>query len=168
MIISGITHEDLESARDVASALLGNEIVFSELHSYSPKRHQVRLQVRDIDGPGARRHSHSYVMGATGKPRRSRFACRHTYGHLFAAIYVRNPLAKIQTAFAYYRDLWDFLAYYQDVLDRNIGSVMYPLRLGDECTCDSDEIPTDTLEPWMWRRGHEELPSAQNMETISC
>jgi hypothetical protein len=52
MIISRVSVEDLEAARDVASQLLGNELVFPEHHIYGPKRHGLRLQVRDIAGPG--------------------------------------------------------------------------------------------------------------------
>jgi len=75
MVISGLTFEELQAARDVASSLLGNELVFTELDSYSPTRWRLRLQVRDIDGPGARRHSHMYLLGHARHPRRSRFAC---------------------------------------------------------------------------------------------
>jgi hypothetical protein len=77
MIISGVTYSDLEAARDVASRALGNEIMFPEFSSYSPKRHRVRLMVRDIDGPGARRHSQMFWFGYGKRPRRSRYACAH-------------------------------------------------------------------------------------------
>jgi hypothetical protein len=135
MIISGITREDLEAARDVASTTLGNELVFSEFESYrANRRHKVRLQVGDIDGPGARRHSHMYLLGYLTRPRRSRFACSHTYGHLFVAIFERCPRARIRTAMADYRGARDFLRKYPLVLDANVGSQMFPIRFGDECT----------------------------------
>ena len=146
MLISGISAADLEGAREVASAALGNELIFTEFVSTSGRRHKVRLQVRDIDGPGARRHSHSYIMGYGNAPRRSRYACAHTYGVLFTAIFEREPDARIQTAQITYRGALEFLMTYQDILDRNIGSTWYPLRFGDECTCETDEINTDTLE----------------------
>jgi hypothetical protein len=38
MIISRVTTEDLEAARDVASQLLGNELVFSEHYIYGSKK----------------------------------------------------------------------------------------------------------------------------------
>ncbi len=170
MIISGVTRETLEAAREVASAALGNEIIFYDFDSYSDKRHRFRLKVKDIDGPGARLHSHMYSLGYAQKPRRSRYACSHTYGFFYVAVYEREPLAKIHTAMAYYRDAWDFLQLYQRVLDRNVGSQMLPLRYGDECTCLSDEIPTDTLESYLWRdpRERAQLPGPDNTETVPC
>src|SRR4051794_40778598 len=117
MIVSGISAEDLEAARDVASRALGNEIVFSEFESYSPTRHRVRLRVENIDGPGTRRrHSLSYFYGWVKAPRRSRHACGHAYGMLFVAVFERAPQARIQTAFATYYGARDFLETYEYVL----------------------------------------------------
>jgi hypothetical protein len=167
MIISGISREDLEAAREVASQALGNEIVFGKLHSYRPKRHGVRLQVHDIDGPGARRHSSMFLIGHAQKPRRSRFACSHAHGAFYVAVFEREPFAKIQTCYAYYRDAWDFLNVYRTVLDRNIGSMMFPIRFSDECTCTSDVIDTTTLEDWLWRPfGTPEMPNPENTKTV--
>ena len=167
MIISVITVEDLEAARDMASVTLGNELLFSEFESYGPKRHRVRLQVRHINGPGARRHSSMYMLGCAGKPRRSRFACAHAHGMLFVAIYERAPYARIETAFAYYRSAFEFLALNTNVLERNVGSRMFPLRFGDECTCLSDDIGDDTLRTPEWWIGAPELPSRENTEVVS-
>ncbi len=163
MIISGITAEDLEAARDVASSALGNDLIFSEFESYKPRRHRVRLQVRDSDDPGARRHSHLYQLGYGRLRRRSRFACGHAYGFLFVAIYEREPRCLIKTAFARYRDVWEFLTLYRSVLDRNVGSRMLPLRYGHECTCLSDDLLTDSLQPWLWYRGEAALPTTENV-----
>jgi hypothetical protein len=151
MIISGISRQDLLASREVASRALGNELLFGKLHSYSPKCHGVRLQVQDIDGPGARRHSHMFLMGYSQRPRRSRFACSHAHGAFYVAIYEREPWVKIQTAMAYYRNAWDFLGLYNTVLDRNAASRMCPIRFADECTCETDEIDTTTLEDYFWR-----------------
>jgi hypothetical protein len=168
MIISGVTYSDLEAARDVASRALGNEIMFPEFSSYSPKRHRVRLMVRDIDGPGARRHSQMFRFGYGKRPRRSRYACAHTYGFFFVAVFERNPDARVHTAKTDYRGYREFLDKYLDVLDSNVGSIMYPLRYADECTCLSDYIPADTIQPWTWERGHMEMPSRENTETINA
>jgi hypothetical protein len=169
MIVSGISREDLEHARDVASRILGNELVFSEFHSYRPNRHRVRLQVADIDDPGARRHPHAYMMGYAKRPRRSRFACGHAYGMLFVAIYEREPHARIQTAMAVYSDVWGFLGTYEAVLDKNSGSVMVPVRYADECTCVTDDIYDDPLRPYLWDLGGvPELPNATNTQGIGA
>jgi hypothetical protein len=153
MIISEISREDLEAAREVASDALGNRLVFWEFESTSKLRHRVCMQVADIDGPGARRHSHLFYLGYGSWPRRSWFACGHAYGALFTAVYERNPHATIQTAFATYHDAREFLNMYQSVLDRNVGSMMLPIRYGDECTCEPDYIETDTIEGWHVGRG---------------
>jgi hypothetical protein len=167
MIISGISRQDLLASREVASRALGNELLFGKLHSYSPKRHGVRLQVQDIDGPGARRHSHMFLMGYSQRPRRSRFACSHAHGAFYVAIYEREPWAKIQTAMAYYRNAWDFLGLYNTVLDRNAASRMCPIRFADECTCETDEIDTTTLEDYFWRPfGFPEVLSPANTKVI--
>ena len=55
-----------------------------------------------------------------------------------------------------------------DVLDSNVGSITHPLRNADECTCCSDYIPADTIQPWTWERGHMEMPSRENTETINA
>jgi hypothetical protein len=162
MIIKGISAADLEAARDVASTTLGNELVFSEFESHRPNRHRVRLQVADIDGPGARRHSHMYCLGYGNAPRRSRHACGHAYGFLFVAIYERAPMCRIQTAFAVYRDVYDFLAKYPSVFDKNVGSRMVPLRFGDECTCETDDIGDDPLRVGSWHIGVPEMPTPEN------
>jgi hypothetical protein len=146
VIISGVSLEDLEAARELASQDLGNEIVFTELESYSPARHRVRIKVSDIDGPGARRHSLGYFYGFSKAPRRSRRACAHAYGLLFVQVYCRDPKARIQTAQITYRSAADFVARYPDVLCRNVGSMVCPLAYCDECTCTTDYIGADELE----------------------
>ena len=142
--------------------------MFPEFSSYSPKRHRERLMVRDIDGPGARRHSQMFRFGYGKRPRRSRYACAHTYGFFFVAVFERNPDARVHTAKTDYRGYREFLDKYLDVLDSNVGSIMYPLRYADECTCCSDYIPADTIQPWTWERGHMEMPSRENTETINA
>jgi hypothetical protein len=61
-----------------------------------------------------------------------------------------------------YKGVRDFLDKYLDVVDANVGSQMFPIRYGGECTCLSDEIPTDTIEPYLWWCGEPELPSTAN------
>ena len=146
MIVNGITAKDLVAAVDVASTALGNELEVYDYHQHSKTLHSMRLKVRGIDGPGARRHSHMYLLGAAKEPRRSRFACAHAYGHLFVAIYERAPDARIRTAMATYKHAYDFLAAYPSVLETNVGSLTLPIRFGDECTCKTDNFGADTLE----------------------
>jgi hypothetical protein len=166
MIVSGISAEDLEAARDVASRALGNEIVFSEFESYSPTRHRVRLRVENIDGPGTRRRqSLSYFYGWVKAPRRSRHPCGHAYGMLFVTVFERAPQARIQTAFATYHGARDFLETYEYVLARNVGSVVYSLAYCDECTCETNDIQTDTIEGWYI--GRPAMPSPENTQTVA-
>jgi hypothetical protein len=109
-----------------------------------------------------------FRFGYGKRPRRSRYACAHTYGFFFVAVFERNPDARVHTAKADYRGYREFLDKYLDVLDSNVGSIMYPLRYADECTCLSDYIPADTIQPWTWERGHMEMPSRENTETINA
>ena len=165
MLICGISAQDLEAARDVASEALGNELIFTEFEATSATRHKVRLQVRDIDGQGARKHSMLYYLGYANAPRRSRYACSHAFVMLFVAVYERAPEARIETAFATYRGARDFLGRYEDVLYLNVGSCSCPIVFADECTCESDDIQTDTSEDW--RIGYPEMPSVENTQTVA-
>src|SRR5215203_1936979 len=75
------------------------------------------------------------------------------------------PHARIRTAKAYYRDSLDFLDKYQGVLDSNVGSVFAPVRYADNCTCAGDDLYTDSIEPWQWRKFGEvaAIPNAENI-----
>jgi hypothetical protein len=148
MIVRGITLEDLHAAVEVASEALGNQIVVEDIRPENKRgdAHRFRVKVANSDEPRARVHLLSYYYGHTTKPRRSRYACAHTYGVLFMAIFERNPHASIRTGKAHYRDAWNFLRKYQGVLDSEIGSRACPIRYGDSCTCESDEIDTTTID----------------------
>jgi hypothetical protein len=65
----------------------------------------------------------------------------------------------MSATYATYRNAWKFLAKYESVLYRNVGSLMCPIMFADACTCPSDEIPTNTIE----YLGHAEVPSPENM-----
>jgi hypothetical protein len=168
MIISGVTREDLEAARDVASAALGNQLIFTRFDSYSATRHVISLQVKELDAPGARLHLHSYYLGYAWKPRRSRRACGHAFGAFLTAIFERAPGARVQSTMNTYSGYKDFLEHYQDVLDTNVGSVIFPIRFGDLCNCPTDEIDTSTLEEYLWRAPGDRavLPNLENTQTV--
>ncbi len=143
MLVRGISREDLEAAVGVASRALGNELEAYDV-TLANKRGDawnVRLKVRDLDEPGARLHLHMYYLGHAPKPRRSGHACGHAVGAFMAACFERNPHARSKTGFVSYRDAWDFLSSYRQILDRNIGSQMLPIHFGDSCTCEDDEVP---------------------------
>jgi hypothetical protein len=148
MLIRGVTRDDLMAAADVASMALGNELVVYDLRpaNRSQTAWRLRLKVADLDKPGARLHLRDYYFGVTERPRRSRHACCHAHGAFYTAVFERNEHAVIETAHARYRGARDFLCAYPVVLDRNIGSMMFPIRFGDCCTCHSDLIETDSIE----------------------
>jgi hypothetical protein len=95
MIVSGVTREDLIAAAGIAGGVLGNPLHFARLDSYSEKKHVVRLRVRTLDAPGARLHLHSYLLGHSRNPRRSRHACGHAEGAFLVAIFERAPDARV-------------------------------------------------------------------------
>jgi len=81
------------------------------------------------------------------------------------SLYERCPHARIRMAKPYYRDSLDFLDKYQTVLDSNVGSVFAPVRYADNCTCAGDDLYTDSIEPWQWRKFGEvaAIPNAENI-----
>jgi hypothetical protein len=171
MIIRGISLADIEAAADVASPAIGNRIIPYEVHPVKKRETawKLRLKVASLDKPGSRLHLHSYLLGFCEKPRRSRHACGHTVGAFLVGVFERNPYCRVSTTFMTYKDAWNFLGRYQEVLDTNIGSKMCPVRLADSCSCLHDEVCTASLEQWRWRPpGVPELPNPQNTETVKC
>ena len=166
MIVSGVTREDLIAAAGIAGGVLGNPLHFTRLDSYSEKKHVVRLRVRNLDAPGARLHLHSYLLGHSRNPRRSRHACGHAEGAFLVAVFERAPDARVLSAMTTYRGSRDFLARYRTILERNIGSRMIPIRYADSCQCYYDEICTDSIRPMLWGWGEMEMPTAENMEVV--
>jgi hypothetical protein len=150
MIVGGVTREDLVAAADIAGRVLGNPLHFSRLNSCSEKKHVVRLQVRNLDAPGASLHLHSYLLGHSRNPRRSHHACGHAVGSFLVAVFERAPDARVLSAMTTYRGSRDFLARYRTILERNIGSRIIPIRYADSCQCYYDEIYTDTIQPMFW------------------
>jgi hypothetical protein len=164
MLVRGITLENLFAAGCVASRALGNEIELCDVRpaNKSGTAWRFRAKVKHLDRPGHRLHLHAWMLGAASRPRRSRHRCGHGYAHLFTAIYERVPQAVITTAMARYTSAAHVLVEFPGVLQRNIGSHFYPVPLSDACSCPTDEVETDTIEPWQWRLGEPELPSREN------
>ncbi len=50
-----------------------------------------------------------------------------------------------------------------DVMEANVGSRYCPVRFADSCSCASDAVPTDTIEPWTWRLGEPALPTPESV-----
>ncbi len=163
MIIRGISREDLLAAADVASMALGNRLEVYNLWpaNRSETAWRLRLKVADLDKPGARLHLNSYYLGHSEEPRRSRHACAHAHGAFYCAAFERGATS-IGTAMATYRGAQHFLYTLPEILERNIGSVFFPIRFADSCTCPSDYIATDSLRPELWHYGTAELPSVEN------
>jgi hypothetical protein len=165
MLVRHISKDDLWAAAAVASRSLGNEIILEDLRPTNRQRTswRFRIKVLDLGKPGHRIHLHSYVLGAADKPRRSRHLCAHGHAHPYTAIFERSPNAVIRTALATYKGSAHFLSTFEDVMERNVGSRYYPVRFADSCSCPSDDVPTDTIEPWTWRLGEPELPTPEGV-----
>jgi hypothetical protein len=144
MLVKGISRADLEAAVEIASGSLGNRL---ELHAIYPANRRrsawrFRLKVADPDAPGARRYFGRYGLRLTKAPKGSHNPCTHALGALCVAIFERKPYAQVETFHpAFFRgdrfqDAREFLRKYKGMVDRELG----------ECTCQSDEIETLTID----------------------
>ena len=102
---------------------------------------------------GVRRNRYRFKMGATsGKPgsrtsasgRRGPWACWDAFRDVLAGIYIADPNALIRTGMATYKGAHDFLNKYPYSGDRNVGSMVAPVRYDDLCDCD-DYAPTSLI-----------------------
>jgi hypothetical protein len=144
MLVKGISRADLEAAVEIASGSLGNRL---ELHAMYPANRRrsawrFRLKVADPDAPGACRYFGRYGLRLTKAPKGSHNPCTHALGALCVAIFERKPYAQVETFHpAFFRgdrfqDAREFLRKYKGMVDRELG----------ECTCESDEIETLTID----------------------
>jgi len=69
--------------------------------------------------------------------------CWHGHRDFMRAVFEREPDARIHTALADYHGAEDFERKYRDT-NKNIGSVMRPLRYGDACKCEA--VPAVELQ----------------------
>jgi hypothetical protein len=174
VLIRGLLYDDLLAAANEASQQIGNR-----LELYGVRREglradawRLRLRVADLDKPGARLH-YSHHLGYRQSPLRSRHACAHACGAFFCAVFKRNPQAFVRSSFTIYRGVGNsfvtyrgvesFLRAFPDILEANVGSPRYPIRLGDSCTCKSDELVTDSLRPELWRMGEPGIPTVESV-----
>jgi hypothetical protein len=145
VLVKGISRADLEAAVEIASGTLGNRLKLYAIYPANRRRSawRFRLKVADPDGPGARRYSRRYRLRLAKAPERSHNPCTHALGALCVAIFERKPYAQVETfhpAFfsrgVRFRDAREFLRKYRGMVDRERG----------ECTCESDEIETVTID----------------------
>jgi hypothetical protein len=145
MLVKGISRADLEAAVEIASGTLGNRLQLYAIYPANRRRSawRFRVKVADPDAPGARRYFRRYGLRLTNKvPKRSHNPCTHALGALCVAIFERKPYAQVETfhpAFfrgVLFRDAREFLRKYKGMVDRE----------GRECTCETDEIETLTID----------------------
>jgi hypothetical protein len=144
MLVKGITRADLKAAVEIASGTLGNRLQLYAIYPANRRRSawRFRLKVADPHAPGARRYSRRYGLRLTKAPKRSHNPCTHALGALCVAIFERKPYAQVETfhpAFfggVRFRDAQEFLRKYKGMVDGERG----------ECTCESDEIETLTID----------------------
>jgi len=70
--------------------------------------------------------------------RRVHAVCWHGHRDFMRAIFRANPDARIKTGIADYRGSDDFEQKFEATGDRNVGSLMYPMRMRDACKCHDD------------------------------
>jgi hypothetical protein len=144
MLVKGISRGDLEAAVEIASGTLGNRLELYATYPANRSRSAWRFRVRvaDPDAPGARRYFRRYRLMPTEAPKRSHEPCAHALGALCVAIFERKPYADVETfhpAFlrgVRFRYVREFLREYEGMVDRERGA----------CTCESDEIETETID----------------------
>jgi hypothetical protein len=144
MLVKGISRRDLEAAVEIASGTLGNRLQLHAMYPANRRRSAWRFSVKvaDPDAPGARRYFRRYGLGLAKAPKRSHNPCTHALGALCVAIFERKPYAQVETihpAFfggVLFRDAREFLRKYKGMVDGERG----------ECTCESDEIETGTID----------------------
>lgn len=91
--------------------------------------YRVKLTAKDSRGEGARR---------SWSGRRGPWTCWHAFRDVMAAWLIADPAAHIRTGVAVYDGADGFLSLFPATADRNIGSMVEPLAMGDACDCESD------------------------------
>ena len=117
MIIKA-TKKDIECALEATNLYFGDNIIFNRFDSTSDTRHNVTLRVKNSQGLGFKR-------GHSG--RRTVSACWHVHG-----VFIDSLPSEAKIFSSYFNkwinpgDKWN---------DKNIGSLMCPLRYSDSCDC---------------------------------
>lgn len=121
------TREDLWAALDKVNERYNNNITFNRIDNAN-----FTLKVHDYTGPGHRVHIR-YENVFSNDPqecrRRSSYACWHVHGHFFDALFEIAPDAVVYSLnekITKDKGNW---------VDRNIGSMMYPVYFSESCDC---------------------------------
>lgn len=94
----------------------------------SPKGRQYRVKVN----PG-KPNKYQRINAVTG--RKVNAVCWHGFRDFFLAVYRIEPGAKFVTQVDTWNGSADFEARFRESGYRNVGSMMYPVRAIDNCTC---------------------------------
>jgi len=109
---------------------------FSIKQSYETRKGwyvtQFRLSVKDCKGPG---HKLGFTITKSGRRRRLSAACWHVFRDVIQGIYDTDTDAKVKTSIANYTNKENFMGWYEDTGNINIGSMMEPLYFKDACEC---------------------------------
>ena len=114
--------EDLEKAMDIVNRKYDNNIEFKRLE---PSKKLFTLKCKDSKKPGHRIH---YRMWDDGF-KKGISACWHVHGDFFDALFSINPNAYIVSSGK------KITKEYGNWIDRNIGSIMYPIYHSKSCEC---------------------------------
>ena len=125
MTIRNCTREGLEgSLKNINSQKYDHNIVFRDIEDVSTSRStkfKVRLTVKSSKGRGA---AYNPITG-----RHVATACWHVHGDFFETLFTYCPDAVVDSAGGRITNTagnW---------IDRNIGSIMYPLMHSEYCKC---------------------------------
>ena len=106
-------------------------------HIGATSKSAVRFKMRVKDSAGAGAHISVDRFGSTKKGyRRTISACWHAHRDVMRAIFEVNPEARIKSVMADYKGSDDFERTFPHTYDTNVGSMVYPVAVGESCLCD--------------------------------
>jgi hypothetical protein len=146
MLVRNVDQGDLDNALASVNEVFSGNVRFRRCDREGNSRgggstYRVTLTVNDSSAPGSRR-SVGYNAG-----RRIAAACWHVYGMYFDSLPDQAVIVVSGQSPSKPGDPW---------VDRNIGSMMYPVRYSEACLCEDDPgLWSTTLftesRPYVWR-----------------
>lgn len=95
----------------------------------------MKTNPRSFDFTIRMRHADAYGAAVTRKGHRSSYACWHAHRDLMMVMFGRHHSLKLVSGIIRYDGFGDFMESYAATGERNIGSMMEPVRAADACRC---------------------------------
>ncbi len=88
----------------------------------------IKLGTNDSHGIGSRR---------SWSGRHGKWACWHAFRDVLAGIFLADPNARVRTSMTVYKGAEGFLSEYPETAYTNVGSMMSPAYMPEQCDCGS-------------------------------